>query len=190
MNEFAEIADETLGALLKAHGFVVVARERDLAEYESTACTLAVGYDSQRSCEVFIGLNRRDGARGPGFGFDEVIRAASVPANLQPMGYAARDEKSVRHLLQTMATLLTVYCVPLLRGDEAAWSQLVTQRSADAARYANDNRVRLTLNSATDAWRARDFAKVVELLDPVRHMLGTADRARLEYAERKLRDAK
>ncbi|MGB7903698.1 MAG: hypothetical protein WCF43_03325 [Steroidobacteraceae bacterium] len=189
MSEFAVIADEILGTTLTAHGFVCVAREPDLAMYESAACTLAVGHDSKRSSEVFIGLNRREAACGPDFGFDEVIRASSVPASLHPTGYAARGEESVRQLLEAMAKLLATYCVPLLRGDEGAWSHLVTQRDAEAARYATENHLRLALNGATEAWKGKKFAKVVELLDPVRTMLGTADRARLEYAERKLRDA-
>jgi len=189
MSEFTLIADEILGATLTAHGFVRIAKEPDLAMYESTACKLAVGHDSQRSSEVFIGLNRRDAARGPDFGFDEVIRASSVPACLQPTGYAARDERSVRQLLEIMAKLLATYCVPLLRGDEGAWSRLVTRRDAEAARYATENRLRLALNGATEAWHAKDLATVVKFLDPVRTMLGTADRAKLEYAERKLRDA-
>lgn len=189
MSEFAVIADEILGPTLAAHGFVCVASEPDLAMYESAACTLAVGHDSQRSSEIFIGLNRREAACGPDFGFDEVIRASSVPASLQPTGYVARGENSARQLLETMAKLLATYCVPLLRGDDGAWSRLVTQRDADAARYATENRLRLALIGATEAWNAKDLAKVVGLLDPVRTMLGTADRAKLEYAERKLRDA-
>jgi len=189
MNEFTDIADEILGAMLNAHGFVRSAKEHDLAMYESGVCTLAVGHDCQRSSEIFIGLNRRNAAHGPDFGFDEAIRAASVPAGLQPTGYAARDEKSVRHLLQTMTALLATYCGPLLLGDEAAWSRLIAQRDADVTRYATENRVREALYDATKAWHAKDFAKVVDLLDPVRSALGTADRAKLEHAERKLRNA-
>ena len=48
-------------------------------------------------------------------------------------GYVARGENSARQLLETMAKLLATYCIPLLRGDEGAWSRLVTQRDADAA---------------------------------------------------------
>jgi len=188
MNEFTEIADEALGDLLNAHGFVLVDKEHDLAVFESATCTLTVGHDSQRSSEVFIGLNRRDGTRGPDFNFSEVVRAASVPSCLQPTGYAVRDEKSVRHLLQTMAALLATYCVPLLRGDSNAWSKLELQRDADANQYATENRVRLALNGATGAWHAKDFAKIVEILGPVRAMLGASDLAKLEYAERRLRD--
>ena len=189
MNEFTDIVDEILGAILNAHGFICSAKKRDLVMYESGACTLTVGHDSQRSSEIFISLNRRNATHGPDFGFDEVIRAASVPTGLQPTGYAARDEKSIRHLLQTMAALLATYCEPLLVGDEAAWSRLIVQRDADVTRYATENRVRQALNDATDAWHAQDFAKVVGLLDPVRSALGTADRAKLDHAERKLRDA-
>ena len=188
MTDFTMIADEILGATLTAHGFVSIASAPDLAVYESAACILTVGHDSQRSSEVFIGLNRRDRTLGPDFGFDEIIRAAAVPISLQPTGYAVRDEKSGRHLLQTMAKLLATYCVPLLLGDEGAWSHLVKQRNADATHYAIENRVRLALAGATEAWHARNLAKVVELLDPVRAMLGTADQAKLEYAERRLRD--
>ena len=189
MKAFTEIADEILGAILSAHGFVRSTKEHDLATYESGMCTLTVGHDSQRSGEIFIGLNRRNAARRPDFGFDEAIRAAFVPADLQPTGYAARDEKSVRHLLQTMATLLATYCSPLLHGDEAAWSRLSAQRDADVSRYETENRVRQALNDATEAWHSKDFAKVVDLLGPVRSALGTADRAKLEYAERNLGDA-
>ncbi len=188
MSEFTEIADEILGDLLRTCGFVRVDKVQDLAVFESTSCTLTVGHDSQRSSEVFIGLNRRDGTCEPDFNFGEVVRAAAIPSNLQPTGYAVRDEKSVRHLLQEMAALLTTYCVPLLCGDRSAWSKLVSQRDADAAHYATENRVRLALNSATAAWHAKDFEKVIEILGPVRPKLGASDRAKLEYAERKLRD--
>jgi hypothetical protein len=188
VSEFTEIAEEILGDLLSAHGFVCVDKVQNLAVFESTTCTLTVGHDNQRSDEVFMGLNRRDGTREPDFSFEEVVRAASVPLNLRPTGYAVRDEKSVRRLLQEMAALLTAYCVPLLRGDRSAWSTLVSQRAADATRYAIENRVRLALNSATAAWLARDFEKVIEVLDPLRPMLGASDRAKLQYAERKLRD--
>ncbi len=188
MSEFTEIADEILGDLLSTHGFVRVDKMHDLAIFESETCTLTVGHDSQRSSEVFMGLNRRDGTRGPDFNFDEVVRAASVPSGLQPMGYAVRDEESIRHLLQTMAALLATYCVPLLRGDYSAWSKLVSQRDADATNYATENRVHLALNSATAAWHAKDFEKIIEILGPLRPMLGASDRAKLEYAERKLRD--
>jgi len=189
MGEFSDIVDETFGKGLNAHGFVRSTKQRDLVKYESRLCTLAVAHDSQRSGEVFIGLNRRNAAHGPDYGFDEVIRAASVPASLQPTGYAARDEKSVRKLLRNMAELLATYCAPLLRGDEAAWSRLIAQRDTDASRYAIENRLRQVLNIATEAWHAKDYAKVVGLLDPVRSALDTVDRAKLEHAERKLRDA-
>lgn len=188
MSEFTEIAEEILGDLLSTHGFVCVDKVQDLAVFESTTCTLTVGHDSQRSSEVFMGLNRRNGTCEPDFNFGEVVRAASVPSGLQPTGYAVRDEKSVRRLLQEMSSLLTTYCVPLLRGDRSAWSKLVSQRDADATHYAIENRVRLALNSATAAWHAKDFEKVMEVLRPLRPMLGASDRAKLEYAERKLRD--
>jgi len=189
MNEFTEIADEILGPTLNAHSLVRSFKERDLAIYESRNCTLTVCHDSQRSGEVFIGLNRRNAAGGPDFDFDEAIRAGSAPVGIRPTGYAARDEKSVRHLLQNMATLLAMYCAPLLQGDEAAWSRLIAQREAEVTRYAFENHVRQAMKDATRAWLEKDYAKVVDLLDPVRSALGTADRAKLEHAERKLRDA-
>lgn len=188
MSEFTEIADEILGDILSTHGFVRVDKREDLAVFESATCTLTVGYDSQRSSEVYIGLNRRDEECGPDFNFGEVMRAALVPTGLQPTGYAVRDEKSVRHLLQEMAALLTAYCEPLLRGDKSVWSNLVSQRDADATQYAIENRVRLALSSVTAAWHAKNFEKVTEILGPVRSMLGASDRAKLEYAERRLRD--
>jgi len=188
MSKFTEIAEEILGDLLSTHGFVRVDKELDLVIFESATCTLTVGHDSQRSSEVFLGLNRRDGTREPDFNFVEIVRAASVPSGLQPTGYAVRNEKSVRSLLQTMAALLATYCVPLLRGDYRAWSKLVSQREADATHYATENLVRLALNGAAEAWRVKNFARIIEILGPVRPLLGASDLAKLEYAERKLRN--
>jgi hypothetical protein len=187
MSEFTEIADEVLGDLLRKQGFLCVGKEHGQVIFESATCTLIAGHDSHRSNEVFIGLNRRDASRGPDFNFEEIIRAASVPAGLQPTGYAVRDEKAIRHLLQTMAALLAAYCVPLLRGDYSAWWKLESQRVADVTLYAMENHVRLALNRASEAWHAKDFAKVIEILGPVRAKLGASDRAKLEYAERRFR---
>ncbi len=183
---FTEIADKIIGDLLRTQGFVRVGYEQDLVFFESASCTLAAGYDSQRSYEVFIGLNRCNATRGPDFSFDEIIRAASVPADRQPMGYAACDEKSIRQLLQTIAALLEEYCLPLLRGEHSAWSKLESQRDADATQYAMNNRMRLALNDASEAWHVKDFAKFIEIIGPLRANLGTSERAKLEYAERML----
>ena len=117
-----------------------------------------------------------------------MVSAAKVASGVQTTSYKVGNETSVRRLLQEMSALLTTYCVPLLRGDRSAWSKLVSQRDADAAHYAIENRVRLALNSATAAWYAKDFEKVMEVLGPLKPMLGASDRAKLEYAERKLQD--
>ena len=73
MSEFTEIVEEILGDLLSTHGFVCVDKVKDLAVFESTTCTLTVGHDSQRSSEIFMGLNRRDGTCEPEFNFVEVV---------------------------------------------------------------------------------------------------------------------
>ena len=162
-------------------------QERDLVTYESTTCTMSRGLRQSALKRGFPWTEQARIAHGPDFGFDEVIRAALVPASSYPSGYAAHDEESIRHLLQTMADLLEAYCMALLRGDDAAWLRLMTQRDTDAARYAAENSLRLALSGATEAWHAKEFAKVIELLGPKRHLLGTADQAKLEYAEGKLR---
>jgi hypothetical protein len=67
--------------------------------------------------------------------------------------------------------------------DAYLWEDLEAQR----LRRAADEEIRRTLTLSQELFRAREWARVVELLSPIESRLGTRASTRLAYAKRKAR---
>jgi len=67
--------------------------------------------------------------------------------------------------------------------DPYLWDDLEAKR----ARRADDDEVRRTLALSQERFRAREWHKVIDLLAPIQHRLGSTATARLQYAKRKVR---
>lgn len=185
MNEFTAIADQLLGTLLKELGYAAADAGETSCVYRSAVCELIVGYDSQRSFEVYLTLARRSQVDEPPFSSDEIFRSSGVPACEMPDGYFRPDADGQRTLLIQIRQALATYCGPLLAGDETAWSQLAQQRETDAAIYQESTQLQRAQSLAARAWQEKDYARFIEYLSPFRSLLRQADRARLEYAAKK-----
>jgi hypothetical protein len=68
--------------------------------------------------------------------------------------------------------------------DAYLWEDLEVQRQ----RRAEDEEIRRTLALSQELFRAREWARIVELLSPIEYRLGTRASARLAYAKRKSRE--
>ena len=186
MSEFSDIVEQTFGDLARLQGFKIVEQGRTVVAYRSRACEITFSHDDQRSFEVFVGIRLLNKDLGPDFSIDEIIRARSVPTELRPQGYAAQGNDQARRLLERVISVLSIYGQQLLRGDSEAWASLIDQRDSDCIRHAEEMSLRQSLQRADEAWKARDYTKVAELLRSVSHLLGASDLARLDFSEKQL----
>lgn len=99
--------------------------------------------------------------------------------------YAALEPDAVRRGVSELARLFRL-CVDRGILTERDLLERVAERGAQAAHdYAAEVLLSQTRRKIEAACLARDYAEVVELLRPVEHLVGEAERKKLRYARRK-----
>jgi hypothetical protein len=85
---------------------------------------------------------------------------------------------------QRLAGVLRACGARFFEDDAYLWEDLEMQRE----RRADDEEIRRTLALSQELFRAREWARIVELLSPIEYRLGKRASARLAYAKRKARE--
>ena len=100
----------------------------------------------------------------------------------------AREPKHVRRLLQDMEKIISEYAKPLLDGNRMAWSNLANRRRVDCIEYAKEVEMRRMREDLETAWDARNYARVVEVLEGNEANLSRSEIGKLEYAKKKVQN--
>jgi hypothetical protein len=87
--------------------------------------------------------------------------------------------------LKERAQFLKEHGEPALVGDVAFFGRASSARSTRTRAYWHSKRVDDATRNAADAFRRKDWRKVVRLLDPVSGDLSPAQRRKLEYARKR-----
>jgi len=172
-DRFDEVVSRCLAPTLHRHGLRRVTSDPYEARFECSWLVLVVGLDVYRTSELHAWVGQPDDDAG----------MVSVDALEPPFATGvASDERELADALDRLAAFLVTQHQGLLSGDPLAFVDAVAYRRESA----NDYTMRIinapTLARADDAWRQHDFAKVAELLAPIRGSLDQTHLRRLEYA--------
>ena len=115
----------------------------------------------------------------------QLERGAGLPAREHNLYESVRDTDAQRAEFERLAMALRASGQRFFRGDVTLWSDLETQRR----RAAQDEEDRRLLFASEGAFKAKDWTRVVKLLEPVSDRLNPAGAARLAYARKKLQGA-
>jgi hypothetical protein len=97
---------------------------------------------------------------------------------------AMHDPEQLAAEFERLAGVLRACGTRFFDDDAYLWEDLDVQRQ----RRAEDEEIRRTLALSQELFRAREWARIVELLSPIEYRLGTRASARLAYAKRKARE--
>lgn len=97
----------------------------------------------------------------------------------------ASSRESVQAAVDTLAMLTQKYAYDVLSGNEATFRALETLKQERTERLLKMDMLAGIEEKAQNAWRAKDYAKVISLYAPVEGNLNEIQTKRLEYAKSK-----
>jgi|SRR5580704_8832394 hypothetical protein len=100
--------------------------------------------------------------------------------------FQVSSPEGVKEFVPKLAGLLEKYGVPFLRGEDNAYRAVEEIKSRAAVEYKKQVRLRDLRRKAEIAWRAKDYAYVVELYSPVHEALTEVEARKLAYSEQQV----
>jgi len=195
---FEEAALDAFSFLRTEFGFRVVETEVTRVRFESDHVFVNV-YHGRSSYELGceLGLLREqngnddvspseDKVRENAYSIWEIARMVAAPGITEGTHYQASTSDVVATLVSRLADLVKRYGQRALMGDRAFYQALESAHSQWFENYQKETTLLQIRRQVSDAWRARDFRRVVELLDPVIQELTPVEVRKLEYAKSRL----
>jgi len=183
--QFAELAQKYF-AFLEKQAFCCICNEPTFVRYEDALLFINI-YHGRSSFEIGLELGRlgnEDDKKNP-YSMSLLLGVADYATAKEYRDYAARTPDGVDRGLAKLAKLFQEYVSPSLQNTEL-FHALDKQRQSwiyDFALNVNLNQARQKLNVA---WQAKDYEKVLTLLQPFRSALTPSELQKLEYAEKYL----
>jgi hypothetical protein len=116
------------------------------------------------------------------YSLTDVFGMAGMPDRKMPSQVAAEDR--LQPFVERLAHDLRAYALPALVGDRMFFRRLASFRDAEAESFTRGVMLRQVRSAVEQAWRKRDFKKVIGLYASVEDDLSEAEQGRLEYARR------
>lgn len=181
---FKKCALREFNFLINDYGFRCTHSDTYHVRFESKVVFVEIHYDGQRSFEMDFSLgllgDLYEGKERP-FYLAELIEF-STPDDDQkfPIMQASKPEKIVR-LMPKLADLAKAYAKEFLFGDEIRFKNLSDLREKKCNQYVLEKKLKDVRAAVQKAWDDRDYARVIELYEPVRKHITPSELKRLEY---------
>ena len=171
---------------LHSRGFRSVAEEITMVRYESQNVYVNI-YHGRGSFEIGAEVGRISG--GDCYGLDYIVSWAGKEAwDAEGFGrgtlFQVSTKQGVQNTVPKVAKILEKYGGPFLSGDPAFYENLQRVNEESSLAFEKEQMVTRIRKEANTAWTAKDFARVVELFQPIRDNLTEIDRKKLVYAEK------
>lgn len=178
-------AAEAAFHFLSNYGFRLHSSDVTILRYVSERVFLNV-YHGRSSYElgVEVGLlQARDGSnRGYPLGAFVGLTDSEAAASLRY--FMATTPEEMRVGLERLAAQVKQYVQRALVGDETVFGELRQQQEERSKKYAAEVLADQVRPKAEEAFRARDYERVAELLSRIEDQLTPVERRKLEYARR------
>lgn len=174
-------------AFLTNDGFRPVLCEPTLARFESKRQIVTV-YHGRQSYEVGLEIGPSATARvnKTPYSMSEIIRLVEPDKAEEYRNYVAQDAEGVEEGVRRLASLLRRYAAAGLFDDPDLFVRLERQRSAWKLNLARDLNLTQLRQKLDAAWRSRDYARVIDLLEPMRSELTSTELKKLEFATQEM----
>lgn len=136
-------------------------------------------YHGRQSYEIGAGIT----AFGNRYSISEIIRQFDPQFGERYRYASAAEPEGVIAALEELSSLMKRYCSSALNGDEKFFLNLEDERKSWAEEYALDVLVEQLRPKADEAFRQKDYQKVVEIYSRIKKRLTPAENKRLCIAE-------
>lgn len=185
---FAVIARRVFDPVAAAYGLRLNHHTRNRVSYGTREVSLELVYDELRSREVAVLLGQPLTPEPP-LALSDVLSYAAAPPECVRSAELLQTSnmRLVESRLAEWRAYLEQYAGSLLSGDDSAFAEAYRRRSDRASRYMFELLDRKKIAEADQAWRRRDYGKVVQILSPLSDHLSPAQSKKLEMARRRMR---
>lgn len=118
----------------------------------------------------------------------DIARYAGAPDVAETTFMQARSPDRVEALVPKLAELVQLYAKLALKGDVAFLERVRQWRSEESRRSRKRDELRRARAEMAQAWRKKQYVRVVALLEPFRSDLTPAEIKKLNYAEEQLKN--
>jgi len=182
---FAEAVLTAFDFLVESYGFRVTRAEPTLVRFESQRVFVNI-YHGRSSYELGLEIGRLIGESGEGehpFSLDTILMldgAQNPPKAL----FQASTSQDVNDCVHKLASLVRKYAASALAGDNLTFKRLAEIRAKMSAEIHHAMRLRDIRAEADQAWKERNYPRVLELYESVKSDLTASEVKKLEYAQR------
>lgn len=155
--------------------------------YENETVSLALGYDSKRTCEiqVLLGLVSDKRSDGRWLGLELILKDKGVEDAAWVAGLQVGNEKDLGLVLIRLAALLATHGAECLEGRPEVFARAARIKERGREQYALQQRLLVARAEADQAWKKRDYLKVTTSLESLEEHLSTAEKIRLKLARKR-----
>lgn len=179
---FTDMAKEAF-SFLEGAGFRLVRIEAGHLRYESLSSVVVIDWDARSGeLEAFVGPPSSQGKAQDMYSLTDVLGMEGVPARKMPPQVA--EESRLQPFVDRLADDLQAHAQPALVGERMFFRRLETFRHANAEAFTRRLKLQQVRSAVDQAWRNREFKKVVGLYASVESDLSETEKEKLAYARR------
>lgn len=177
------LVDRHFGFLVSDMGFTKTERTPCRVRFESPAVFVEMVFDGHRSYELCLWIGQL-GSQAPPFSIDEILRLRGAPDASSFSLVQVKTEAVAAAWLEKLAGALRLYGREFLAGNTKCFEEISEMRRREVQGYALDRELRSARAKAEAAWLSKDYAGVVQALQPLRGVLTPAEMAKVKYAQK------
>jgi hypothetical protein len=182
--DFATTVEEAF-CFLGDYGFRLRSSESTILRYASERVFVNV-YHGRSSYElgIEVGPLQIGGAHGQGYPLGAFVRLADPNEAARLRYFMATTQHEVRIGVERLAHQVKHYVRRALVGDQVVFTDLARQQEELSQRYAAEVLAGQMRPLAEEAFRVREYERVIEVLSKIEGELTPAEKRKLEYARR------
>ena len=170
-------------SFLEPMGFQIVDDLVTFVRFESNDCFMNV-YHGRGSYELGVEVGRKI-IPDTRYRLPDVLRVLA-PEFASEASYQASNPGAVVNCVQKLGNLTKQYCGPLWSGSEQVWEEIDWKRSVAAIEETKKYTLGSIREKAQEAWRHKDYRRVVDAYEQMLADLTEVERKRLSFATKHL----
>jgi hypothetical protein len=175
-------------SFLEKQGFHDNQRSVTFVRYESSRVFVNV-YHGRASYELNaeIGLlTASPDEKERAFSIGEILELISDQPKAAYAPPQASTVEGVKQFVPELALLVKKHAGPALNGDSSFFAELSALRQTNSDAYLIEMKLKRIRQEVDKAWRTKDYARVLDLYEPLQGSLTTVELKKLEYARKQL----
>ena len=127
-----------------------------------------------------------DKSDNEGFTSNDLIFLSDDARWLDYKLYSAHSYENLVKCLPKLAALLKICGANCLKGDPSSYDKILFEKKRSVNQWGKEQELMQAKKEASEAWKNKDYNKLIEVFEPVANELSASEKKKLDYARRQL----